>query len=117
MFLNEGVNVMVVFVVLLLNFKFFCLLRFNWKIFVLFMIIKISVSKFVSFMIMFMVIFLVYCFLVYFVFGFVFEEYCFFIRCMVFLMFMVLGNFEFYDLVVVNVVIGLVVFFIFMVVF
>lgn len=78
---------------------------------------KVSVSKFVSFMLMFFVIFLVYCFLVYFVFGFVFEDYCFFIRCMVFMMVMVFGNFVFYDLVDVSVIFGFVVFFIFMVFF
>lgn len=115
--LNEGVNAMVAFVVLLLNLKFLRLLRFNRKISVLSMTIKTSASKLASFMIMFMVIFLAYCFLVYLVFGSALEEYRSFIRCMVSLMSMVLGNFEFYDLVAVNAVIGPAVFFTFMVVF
>ncbi|XP_022800006.1 polycystin-1-like [Stylophora pistillata] len=115
--LNEGVNAMVAFVVLLLNLKFLRLLRFNRKISVLSITIKTSASKLASFMLMFMVIFLAYCFLVFLVFGSALEDYRSFIGCMESMMSMVLGNFEFYDLVAVNAVIGPAVFFTFMVVF
>ena len=115
--LNEGVNAMIAFVVLLLNLKFLRMLRFNRKISVLSNTIRTSASKLASFMTMFMVIFLAYCFLVYLVFGSALEEYRSFIRCMVSMMSMVLGNFEFYDLVAINRIIGPSVFFTFMVVF
>lgn len=115
--LNEGVNSMIAFVVLLLNLKFLRMLRFNRKISVLACTIKVSASKLASFMVMFLVIFLAYCFLVYLVFGAALEDYRTFIRCMVSMMSMVLGNFEFYDLVAVNRIIGPAVFFTFMVVF
>lgn len=115
--LNEGVNVMIALVVLLLNLKFLRMLRFNRKISVLSSTIKTSANKLASFMIMFLVIFLAYCFLVYLVFGPVLEDYRSFIKCMVSMMSMVLGNFEFYDLVAVNRFIGPAVFFTFMVIF
>ena len=51
---------------------------------------------------MFLVIFLAYCFRVFLVFGPVLEDYRTIIRCMISMMSMVLGNFEFYDLVYVN---------------
>lgn len=115
--LDEGVNIMIALVVLLLNLKFLRMLRFNRKISVLSSTIKASASKLASFMIMFLVIFLAYCFLVYLVFGPVLEDYRSFVNCMVSMMAMVLGNFEFYDLVAVNRIIGPAVFFTFMVFF
>lgn len=115
--LNEGVNIMIALVVLLLNLKFLRMLRFNRKISVLSSTMKVSAKKLASFMIMFLVIFFAYCFLVYLVFGPALEHYRSFIKCMVSMMSMVLGNFEFYDLVAVNRFIGPAVFFTFMVVF
>lgn len=115
--LDEGVNAMVALVVLLINLKFLRMLRFNRKVSVLSSTMKVSASKLVSFMLMFLVIFLAYCFLVYLVFGPVLEDYRSFIRCMVSMMAMVLGNFAFYDLFDVSVIFGPAVFFTFMVLF
>ena len=115
--LDEGVNAMVALVVLLINLKFLRMLRFNRKVSVLSSTMKVSANKLASFMLMFLVIFLAYCFLVYLVFGPVLEDYRSFIRCMVSMMSMVLGNFAFYDLVDVNAIIGPAVFFTFMVLF
>lgn len=115
--LDEGVNAMVALVVLLINLKFLRMLRFNRKVSVLSSTMKVSASKLASFMLMFLVIFLAYCFLVYLVFGPALEDYRSFIRCMVSMMSMVLGNFAFYDLVDVNAIIGPAVFFTFMVLF
>ena len=115
--LNEGVNIIIALVVLLLNLKFLRMLRFNKKISVLATTMKVSANKLASFMVMFMVIFLAYCFLVLLVFGPVLEDYRSIVRCMVSMMAMVLGNFEFYDLVDVNPIIGPTVFFTFMVIF
>lgn len=115
--LEEGVNAMVALVVLLINLKFLRMLRFNRKVSVLTSTVKASANKLASFMLMFLVIFLAYCFLVYLVFGPVLEDYRSFIRCMVSMMSMVLGNFAFYDLVDVNAIIGPAVFFTFMVFF
>lgn len=115
--LNEGVNAMIAFVVLLLNLKFLRMLRFNRKISVLSTTMKVSAGKLTSFMVMFLVIFLAYCFLVLLVFGAALEDYHSIIRCMVSMTAMVLGNFKFYDLVDVNRFIGPAVFFSFMVIF
>ena len=115
--LNEGVNAMIAFVVLLLNLKFLRMLRFNRKISVLSTTMKVSASKLTNFMVIFLVIFLAYCFLVWLVFGAALEDYRSIIRCMVSMMAMVLGNFKFYDLVDVNRFIGPAVFFSFMVIF
>ena len=110
-------NIAIALAVLLLNLKFLRLLRFNRKISVLSATIKASSIKLGSFMVMFLVIFLAYCFLVFLVFGPVLEDYRTIIRCMVSMMSMVLGNFEFYDLVYVNRFIGPAVFFTFMITF
>lgn len=115
--LNEAVNAMVALVVLLINLKFLRMLRFNRKVSVLSSTMKVSASRLASFMLMFLVIFLAYCFLVYLVFGPVLEDYRSFLRCMVSMMSMVLGNFAFYDLVDVSAIIGPSVFFTFMVLF
>lgn len=115
--LNEGVNISLALAVLLLNLKFLRLLRFNRKISVLSSTIKASAKKLVSFMVMFLVIFLAYCFLVLLVFGAVLKDYRSIVRCMVSMMSMVLGNFEYYDMVEVHRIIGPAVFFSFMVIF
>lgn len=115
--LNEGVNISLALAVLLLNLKFLRLLRFNRKISVLSSTIKASARKLVSFMVMFLVIFLAYCFLVLLVFGAVLKDYRSIVRCMVSMMSMVLGNFEYYDMVEVHHIIGPAVFFSFMVIF
>ena len=115
--LNEGVNAMIAFVVLLLNLKFLRMLRFNRKISVFSSTLKVSLNKLAGFLVMFLVIFLAYCFLVWLVFGSVLEDYRSIIRCMVSMMDMVLGNFNFYDLVDVNRIIGPAVFFTFMIIF
>ena len=115
--LDEALNAMVALVVLLINLKFLRMLRFNRKVSVLSSTMKVSANKLASFMLMFLVIFLAYCFLVYLVFGPVLEDYRSFMRCMVSMMSMVLGNFAFYDLVDVSAIIGPAVFFTFMVLF
>ena len=115
--LDEGVNAMVALVVLLINLKFLRMLRFNRKVSVLSSTMKVSAKKLASFMLMFLVIFFAYCLVVYLVFGPVLEDYRSFIRCMVSMMAMVLGNFAFYDLVDVSVFFGPAVFFTFMVLF
>lgn len=115
--LNEGVKISLALAVLLLNLKFLRLLRFNRKISVLSSSIKASARKLVSFMVMFLVIFLAYCFLVLLVFGAVLKDYRSIVRCMVSMMAMILGNFEYYDLVEVHPIIGPAVFFSFMVIF
>lgn len=115
--LNEGVNAVIAFAVLLVSLKFLRMLRFNRKISVLSSTIKASAKKLASFMVMFLVIFMAYCFLVLLVFGPVLEDYRSIIRCMVSMMAMVLGSFEFYDFVEVNRFIGPAVFFSFMVIF
>jgi len=115
--LNEAVNAMIAFVVFLLNLKFLRMLRFNRKISVLSSTMKASANKLASFMVMFLVIFMAYCFLVWLVFGNTLADYRTIIRCMVSMMAMVLGNFEFYDLVDVNRIFGPTVFFTFMVIF
>ena len=115
--LNEGVNVMLAFAVLLLNLKFLRLLKFNRKICVLISALKSSAFKVASFMVMFLVIFLAYCFLVWLVFGTALKDYRSIVRCMVSMMAMVLGNFQYYDLVDVHRIIGPAVFFSFMVIF
>ena len=115
--LNEGVKISLALAVLLLNLKFLRLLRFNRKISVLSSSLKASARKLVSFMVMFLVIFLAYCFLVLLVFGAVLKDYRSIVRCMVSMMAMVLGNFEYYDLVEVHPIIGPAVFFSFMVIF
>ena len=114
--LNEGVNIAIALVVLLLNLKYM-VLRFNRKISVLSATIKASAIKLGSFMVMFLVIFLAYCFLVFLVFGPVLEDYRTIIRCMISMMSMVLGNFEFFDLVYVNRFIEPAVFFTFVITF
>lgn len=115
--LNEGVNAVIAFAVLLVSLKFLRMLRFNRKISVLSSTIKASAKKLASFMVMFLVIFMAYCFLVLLVFGPVLEDYRSIIRCMVSMMTMVLGSSEFYDFVEVNRFIGPAVFFSFMVIF
>ena len=115
--LNEGVKISLALAVLLLNLKFLRLLRFNRKISVLCSTIKASARKLISFIVMFVVIFLAYCFLVLLVFGAVLKDYRSIVRCMVSMMAMVLGNFEYYDLVEVHAFIGPAVFFTFMAIF
>ena len=110
-------NIAIALAVLLLNLKFLRLLRFNRKISVLSATIKASSIKLGSFMVMFLVVFLAYCFLVFLVFGPVLEDYRTIIRCMISMMSMVLGNFEFFDLVYVNRFIEPAVFFTFVITF
>lgn len=114
--LNEALNAMLAFAVFLLNLKFLRLLRFNRKISMLSSTMGACCKSLFFFFIMFMIMFLAYCAVAHLSFGAKVAGFRTFIRSMVSMFSMMLGNFDFSNMEAAQRVIGPAMFFSYMVI-